>query len=209
MHEREGPIAAYLEHPIWVALADYTIGPNDPTMQFATRLAIQNGWTRTYAARAIEEYKRFCFLAVTAGHFVAPSNAIDQVWHLHLAYSRDYWERFCPSVLGRALHHEPSEGGADHRHRHFAHYAATLVSYEHSFGRPAPVDFWPREWNSPRSRKPKDLDRAVKRCSPRDEGRQTSKLSHLIDCFTETVCDWIDVWGDGGGCGGGCGGCGG
>jgi hypothetical protein len=210
MHQRQGPIDAYLEHPIWVALADYSIGPNDPTMNFATRLAIQNRWSRDYAARAIEEYKRFCFLAVTAGHFVAPPNAIDQVWHLHLTYSRDYWERFCPTVLGRALHHDPSEGGADHRDRHSAHYAATLMSYEHTFGRPAPVDFWPREWKPPRSPKPEDSHRAVKRWSLRGEGRRTNKLTDWIDSFTENVCEWIDVWGgDGAGCGGGCGGCGG
>lgn len=91
----------------------------------------------------IREYKRFCYLAVTAGHEVTPSDAVDQAWHLHLAYTRDYWERFCPEVLGMPLHHGPTKGGAEERDRFFDQYAATLKSYEDAFGQPPPEDIWP------------------------------------------------------------------
>ena len=91
----------------------------------------------------IGEYKRFCFLAVTAGHEVTPSDAVDQAWHLHLTYSRDYWERFCPEVLGMPLHHGPTAGGSAEQERYFEQYAQTLKSYEAAFGKVPPADIWP------------------------------------------------------------------
>jgi len=131
------------DHPVWAALFPYTIGPPEAALPFAGRLARENGWSDAHAARVIEEYKRFCFLAATVDHPVTPSDAVDQAWHLHLTYSRDYWERFCPDILGRPLHHGPTAGGAIEQHRYFEHYAETLKSYEHAFGAPPPADIWP------------------------------------------------------------------
>jgi hypothetical protein len=131
------------DHPLRVALLDYTIGPDDAALSFPERLARENGWSAAEAERVIVEYKRFCFLAVTAGHEVTPSDAVDQAWHLHLTYSRDYWERFCPDILGRPLHHGPTAGGAGEGHRFFEQYARTLHSYERIFGESPPDDLWP------------------------------------------------------------------
>jgi hypothetical protein len=130
------------DHPVWTALSHYSIGPEDAALPFAERLARENGWTLAEADRVIEEYKRFCFLAVTADHLVTPSDQVDQAWHLHLTYSRDYWERFCPQVLGRPLHHGPTAGGREEGHRYFTQYAETLRNYERVFGTP-PADLWP------------------------------------------------------------------
>lgn len=132
-----------LDHPVWQALSHYTIGPQDAALSFADRLARENGWKPAFAARVIEEYKRFAFLAATSGHDVTPSDAVDQAWHLHLTYTRDYWERFCPEILGAALHHGPTAGGPDERNRFFRQYADTLAAYEAAFGVPPPPDIWP------------------------------------------------------------------
>lgn len=131
-----------MDHPLWRALQAYEIGPSDAALTFAARLARENRWSDDFAGRVIGEYKRFCFLAVAAGHEVTPSDAVDQAWHLHLTYSRDYWQRFCPEALGRELHHGPTAGGTSERDRYFEQYAQTLKSYEAAFG-PAPADIWP------------------------------------------------------------------
>jgi hypothetical protein len=130
------------DHPVWTALSCYTIGPDDAELSFAQRLARENGWSLAEADRVIGEYKRFCFLAATMDHPVTPSDQVDQAWHLHLTYTRDYWERFCPQVLGRPLHHGPTAGGREEGHRYFTQYADTLRSYERVFGTP-PADLWP------------------------------------------------------------------
>jgi hypothetical protein len=128
---------------LWQRLADYEIGPPDAAFTFAQRLARENRWSADYAARVLTEYKRFCWLACEAGHEVTPSDAVDQAWHLHLTFSRDYWERFCPQVLRMPLHHGPTAGGAVERTRYYDQYAQTLASYETHFGEPAPLDIWP------------------------------------------------------------------
>lgn len=124
-------------------LATYRIGPEAAVLTFPERLARENRWTIDFARRVIREYKRFCYLAVTAGRDVTPSDAVDQAWHLHLTYSRDYWQRFCPEVLGRELHHGPTAGGERERDRYYEQYAETLKSYEEAFGEAPPTDIWP------------------------------------------------------------------
>src|SRR5438309_235996 len=89
---------SFPDQPVWASLSHYVIGPSDTALSFAARLARENGWSASYAARVIDEYKCFCFLAVTGDQEVTPSDAVDQAWHLHLTYSRDYWERFCPPI---------------------------------------------------------------------------------------------------------------
>jgi hypothetical protein len=166
MDEPRVPAPSLASHPLWQRLQLYQIGPSDAALPFAQRLARENGWSAAHAARVIAEYRRFCFLAVTAGHPVTPSDAVDQAWHLHLTYSRDYWERFCPEVLGQPLHHGPTAGGAGERNRFFDQYAQTLRSYEAVFGSP-PADLWPsaarRLLDDPRARRVHPRDGVVLR----------------------------------------------
>ncbi len=156
------PVAPVADHPVWQALEHYEIGPQGAAFGFAARLARENGWTAAQTDRVIVEYRRFAFLAATADHPVTPSDAVDQAWHLHLTYSRDYWERFCPEVLGRALHHGPTAGGDAEEHRFLAQYAQTLAAYETTFGESAPSDLWP-----PAAQRLRDDPRA-RRVHPRD-----------------------------------------
>lgn len=132
-----------LASDLWKRLDGYTIGPETAALSFAARLARENRWEAPHASRVIEEYKRFCYLAMTAGHEVTPSDAVDQVWHLHLTYSRDYWGTFCPDVLRGELHHGPTAGGAAEKSRYYDQYARTLGIYEATFGEPPPPDIWP------------------------------------------------------------------
>jgi uncharacterized protein (TIGR04222 family) len=115
----------------------------DAQFPFSRRLARDNGWSEAYSQRAIEEYRRFAYLAVMAGHPVTPSDQVDQVWHLHLTYSRSYWEVFCPQVLEKPLHHEPTRGGAAEQSKFGDWYAKTLASYETLFQEKPPSDLWP------------------------------------------------------------------
>jgi hypothetical protein len=89
------------------------------------------------------EYRRFVFLAMEAGHPVTPSEQVDQAWHLHLLYTRSYWDDLCGQVLGRPLHHGPTQGGPAEGAKFHDWYRATLDSYERIFGRRPPADIWP------------------------------------------------------------------
>jgi uncharacterized protein (TIGR04222 family) len=121
----------------------FVIDEPDAPLPFTDRLARENGWTRDHAKRVVEEYRKFVFLAVTAGHPVTPSDAVDQAWHLHLAYTRSYWQEFCPHVLVRSLHHQPTRGGPEEKARFVRDYVRTLDSYRRVFGACPPSDLWP------------------------------------------------------------------
>lgn len=128
---------------LWQRIADHHIGPAGAPLSFTARLARENRWSLPHAERVVSEYKRFCYLAMIAGHEITPPDAVDQAWHLHLTYTRDYWQTFCPMVLRRDLHHGPTKGGQAERGRFYSQYADTLAAYEAAFGEAPPVDIWP------------------------------------------------------------------
>jgi hypothetical protein len=119
--------------------------PDDPrsAFPFSKRLARENGWTTAHARRVIEEYKRFVFLARHASHAVTPSDAVDQAWHLHLTYTRSYWEDLCENILGRRLHHTPTRGGRWESEKYAGLYGRTSQAYRDFFGKAPPADIWP------------------------------------------------------------------
>jgi len=110
---------------------------------FSKRLARDNGWSANFAQRTALEYKKFLYLAATCGHPVTPSDEVDQAWHLHLVYTRSYWDDLCGQVLGFPLHHGPTKGGAAEGHKFRDWYAQTLHSYQAAFGTAPPADIWP------------------------------------------------------------------
>ncbi|MEM7064717.1 MAG: hypothetical protein AAF572_16360 [Cyanobacteria bacterium P01_B01_bin.77] len=124
-------------------LQTYSFDPATVQFTFAQRLARENCWPVVYTTRVIEEYKKFAFLAVVAGHPVTPSDQVDQVWHLHLTYTRSYWETFCPKILQTPLHHEPTQGGGAEHGKFVDWYTNTLASYRHFLGEAPPQDIWP------------------------------------------------------------------
>jgi hypothetical protein len=127
---------------LYERIQEYPLDDSDAIFPFSQKLAKENNWTAEYTERAIEEYKKFLFLSVIAEHPVSPSEKVDRVWHLHLTYTKDYWEKFCPKVLGKFLHHQPSGGGNIERDKYFDWYQKTLDSYQLYFGEPASIEFW-------------------------------------------------------------------
>ncbi len=125
----------------WQRIEQHDLEPGH-TLDFTKRLARDKGWTLNFSRSAITEYKRFCFLAVASPDPVTPSEEVDEVWHLHLTYSRDYWDTWCGAILRAPLHHDPTRGGPDEQSRFRAQYAATLALYEQYFG-PPDAGFWP------------------------------------------------------------------
>ena len=121
----------------------FEIDEAEAGLPFTGRLAREQGWTQAEAARVVREYKRFLVLAMEAGHPVSPSEAVDQAWHLHLLYTRSYWQSLCGGVLGRELHHEPTRGGGEEGAKFYGWYARTLGSYRRIFGEEPPADIWP------------------------------------------------------------------
>lgn len=132
-----------VDDPVWQALAQMRIEPPGAALSFTKRLARENGWSRGHAEAVMHEYRRFLYLAATGTGEVTPSDQVDQAWHLHLAYTRHYWEELCARIIGRPLHHGPTAGGASEGRKYRALYAETLQRYRDTFGEEPPSDIWP------------------------------------------------------------------
>ena len=71
---------------LWIGIREFRM--DEPAAQFpySVRLAKENYWPKAYAELVIGEYKKFCYLGMIAGHPVAPSDPVDQAWHLHILF---------------------------------------------------------------------------------------------------------------------------
>ncbi len=128
---------------LYQKICDYSPDDSESRLKFTRRLARENGWTEDYSERVVEQYKRFMFLAVAAGHPVTPSEQVDQAWHLHLVYTRSYWHDFCGQVLGQQVHHGPTKGGSSELAKYRDWYECTKASYWRLLGDEPPADIWP------------------------------------------------------------------
>ena len=128
---------------LWSRLRQFQFDEPGTALPFSRRLARENSWGQRHTIRVIQEYRRFLFLAMTAGHPVTPSVDVDQAWHLHLTYTRSYWDELCPKVLCGPLHHQPTKGGNKEGAKFQDWYARTLQSYQAAFGVAPPADIWP------------------------------------------------------------------
>lgn len=148
-------------HPLWESLKTFDFdaaagspGSDPPLRSFSRRLAGEQGWSPAFTPRVLEEYRRFLFLTAVAGEAVCPSEEVDAAWHLHLIFTRSYWDGLCGKVLGRPLHHNASAGGPAEGAKHRGMYRRTLRAYREWFGGDPPADIWPPAWRrfDPRSR---------------------------------------------------------
>jgi hypothetical protein len=131
------------DHTLWARLSHMTFDESGAVLPFSARLARENGWSKAFALRVVEEYRRFLYLARRAGHPVTPSDEVDQAWHLHMLYSRHYWDVLCGEILGKPLHHGPTLGGREEAQKFADWYTRTLDAYRRLFGEEPPADIWP------------------------------------------------------------------
>lgn len=127
---------------VYQRIQQFSLDEPGAVFPFSQRLARDNGWTAQYTQRVIDEYKKFLVLAAIAGHPITPSEQVDQVWHLHLTYTRSYWDQLCAETLQKPLHHHPTRGGVSEYEKFYKWYSETLISYEKLFNQAPPTDIW-------------------------------------------------------------------
>ncbi|MDV6170094.1 hypothetical protein R1T16_16770 [Flavobacterium sp. DG1-102-2] len=127
---------------LWNRLEAYQLDETDVRLTFSQRLARENGWNLNYTQRVIEEYKKFLFLCCTSPDPVTPSDPVDQAWHLHLTYTKSYWNDLCKNILEREIHHNPTRGGKEEQQKFNNLYTGLHHMYFEKFGMNPPPDIW-------------------------------------------------------------------
>lgn len=143
---------------LWHKIAAFPLNDEGAVFAFSQKLAKEQHWSPNFTARVITEYKKFIYLCVVLPKGASPSKIVDHVWHLHLTYTDNYWNKFCTNVLNMQLHHHPSKGGGAEIAKHENWYLTTLQGYVHEFEQVPPSDIWdiPKniniaEWLTPQS----------------------------------------------------------
>lgn len=127
----------------WEQVSRFELDDPDSAVRFSNRLCRENGWSTEYSLRAIHEYKKFMFLLCIADQPLTPSDQVDQVWHLHLLYTKSYWYSFCRDILKKEIHHEPTKGGKMEGDKFSNWYDRTKEFYQKIFDTQPPEDIWP------------------------------------------------------------------
>lgn len=128
---------------LWEKIRTFQLDDPTSAFPFSKKLAKENSWTTVFTNRAIEEYKKFIFLCCISPTGASPSTVVDEVWHMHLTYTDNYWNEFCKKILSKEIHHQPSKGGNTENEKHINWYDETLKLYEKQFHNKPPADIWP------------------------------------------------------------------
>ncbi len=73
------------------------------------RLIDRENWSAEDAKEAVRRYKNFLILILKyPGEVLAPAEDIDEVWHTHILFTREY-TRDCLAIFGGYLHHAPAQ----------------------------------------------------------------------------------------------------
>lgn len=126
------------------ALEDFQVCCNGDNDIFWQQLAKENRWSLYFSKNAFTEYKKFIYLAKKYGCRVVPSKIVDNVWHLHMTFTKSYWNDLCQDILEMEFHHVPSPQGKDAEHIDNACYEKTKSLYEKEFGYTPPLLYWPQ-----------------------------------------------------------------
>jgi hypothetical protein len=130
------------EKKLWQRISDFPIDDPDAKFPFSRKLAKEQKWTYDFTLGAIQEYRKFIFLCCISPLGAAPSQVIDEVWHLHLIYTENYWEEFCEKTLNMKIHHHPSSGGPQQKDKHILWHLDTLEQYRSIFNHAPPPAYW-------------------------------------------------------------------
>jgi hypothetical protein len=91
------------------------------------RLIDKQAWSSKDTKDAIRRYKNFLLLVLRYPNLVlAPASDIDEVWHNHILFTREY-TRDCQIIFGDYLHHAPAQN-TDLEEKHAMEKAQSLTS---------------------------------------------------------------------------------
>jgi hypothetical protein len=127
---------------LWQRIENFQLNEVNTEFSFSQRVARENGWSTNYTERVIFEYKRFIYLCCISEKGLTPSDPVDQVWHLHLTYTKSYWIDFCEETLNKDIHHNPTKGGEKEAIKFDLYYTNLNELYTQHFKAAPPNDIW-------------------------------------------------------------------
>ncbi|GMI45448.1 hypothetical protein TrCOL_g13579 [Triparma columacea] len=95
---------------------------------------------------SVRDYHQFIALKATMQDFdatqLSPPSSIDEVWHAHILYTKNYRE-YCLAICGNFIDHNPEGAAMDAKsvYARKIRIAATIAAYEDTFEEPCDWDY--------------------------------------------------------------------
>lgn len=90
------------------------------------------------------EYRRYLgIIAVYPKDRFPVSEEVDEMWHTHILFTRDY-RKMSDAIRGEYINHDPILTEPDRLALEPYYHKGTLVRYREIYGEPAPEWLWPR-----------------------------------------------------------------
>lgn len=127
---------------MWEKINQSFGGTDASTKAFADKISRKHNWTKAFALKTVQEYKKFVFLGVIGEFHVTPSKFIDVVWHEHILFTNAY-NGFCTEIIEYRFEHYPElMNVATETEIYNAQYIKTIELYISEFGKLPPSDIW-------------------------------------------------------------------
>jgi hypothetical protein len=127
---------------MWDKITEMFGGTDASTKAFADKISRKHQCSLSYAIKAVNEYKKFLYLAVISDFHVTPSQAIDKVWHEHILFTQAYGI-FCKEIIEYELNHHPELLPVEEQtERYHAQYLSTIELYIKEFDKLPPANVW-------------------------------------------------------------------
>ena len=100
------------------------------------RLTDRYKWPSENASEAVRRYKNFLLLLLKyPDEVLAPAPDIDEAWHNHILFTREYM-RDCQAIFGNYLHHAPSRNSPEEKKVMLEAQSRTSDLYIQEFNEP-------------------------------------------------------------------------
>jgi hypothetical protein len=178
---------------MWEKIVETFGGTDASTKAFADKISRKHACSKRYALKAVNEYKKFIYLAVISDFHVTPSQAIDKVWHEHILFTQAY-RTFCDEIIEYNLNHHPELLPLEEQTaRYHAQYLDTLNLYVQEFGI-LPTD---NVWDITKYDKEKVIENiAISREKKKNENLYYSSNSYSSDIPLYAAFDGSDMTND-------------
>lgn len=127
---------------LYQKISSFMVTPEDKNESFLLKLSNHMSVKRDEASHLYEEYLRFVYLTQISTVELTPSKQIDEVWHLHLTYTQNYWNIFCKDILNSPLHHNPGSLTNPKDDEYNNQYLLTLDLYQSEFDKYIHQKYW-------------------------------------------------------------------
>jgi hypothetical protein len=87
------------DESLWNRIQGFSLDAPDADFPFSKKAGKRRKLESRFYAKSHRRIQKICLSLLYSSQRASPSKIVDKVWHMHLIYTQNYWEEFCPAIL--------------------------------------------------------------------------------------------------------------